>query len=521
MDITFPRYKTLALVLLSVLLIFYLFTFFYEFQDNPWTQFTLLNLILFFYLTYEALGLYSKDSFRPILHPYFITIGAFYILMNLVPNIRLILGDPVEVLDIHFIFWDDNPYKALNKAMILTILSAFALFLGYKSQLSQSIGTFLHIRVKKFLTFSSKKEVTEKKSNLFIILLLILLGLASLITQIKLGIWGYGTSEELVEKYAAYSQWFSYVDRAQLICVMILAYSTHSIERNTSKTIIILFYFLLVFLCLQGFLFGSKGMVIYPIVLTGIAAYLATGRILFKYIYLSIALLAIGFVTIEPYRIIKSIYPDATFTESVALLRSVPDLIQVETIEEDVTLRERAEDLSFWFFGRLDQFSFGANAIEYKDRYGIPYHPAKNNPDFLGSIIYSPVLAFVPRLIWKDKPRNQIGNWYNDTITNTSFYSATEFGGVAYAYYAGGWMAIFLVFSFFGVMQRIIFEIFFKLKNVQGMLTYFALVLPIVFIESSIGPIITGFFRAIPVVLIAIFLIFVDYESLFKRKKHN
>jgi hypothetical protein len=71
-------------------------------------------------------------------------------------------------------------------------------------------------------------------------------------------------------------------------------------------------------------------------------------------------------------------------------------------------------------------------------------------------------------------------------------------------------------------MQRIIFEIFFKLKNIQGMLTYFALVLPIIFIESAIGGVITGFFRAIPMVLIVIFLIFLDYESLFKRiKKHN
>jgi hypothetical protein len=268
-------------------------------------------------------------------------------------------------------------------------------------------------------------------------------------------------------------------------------------------------------------LFGSKGNVIYPIIVAGIAAYLATGRIIYKYIYLTIVLLAIAFVTIEPYRIVKAIYPDATFTESVDLLWSVPDLIQEETVEEDVTLIERVEDLSFWFFGRLDQFSFGANAIEYKDRYGIPYNPDNNNPDFLGSIIYSPVLAFVPRLIWKDKPRDQIGTWYNNSITNTTYYSATDFGAVAYLYYAGGWIAIFLVFSFFGIMQRIIFEIFFKLKNIQGMLTYFALVLPLVFIESAIGGVITGFFRAIPVVLIAIFLIFVDYESLFKRKKHN
>ena len=101
----------------------------------------------------------------------------------------------------------------------------------------------------------------------------------------------------------------------------------------------------------------------------------------------------------------------------------------------------------------------------------------------------------------------------------SSSYSASEFGAVAYTYYAGGWIAIFLVFSFFGVMQRIIFEIFFKLNNIQGILTYFALVLPVTYIGSATGEVITGFIRAIPIILLAMFLIFLDYESLFKRIK--
>ena len=116
--------------------------------------------------------------------------------------------------------------------------------------------------------------------------------------------------------------------------------------------------------------------------------------------------MAVAFVTIEPYRIVKNIYPDATFTESLSLLREVPETLETESIEEDVSVYERLEDITWWFVGRADNFSFSANAIEFKDRYGIPDN---DNPDFLGSIIYSPVLAFVPRFIWKDKPRDQIG----------------------------------------------------------------------------------------------------------------
>ena len=106
--------------------------------------------------------------------------------------------------------------------------------------------------------------------------------------------------------------------------------------------------------------------------------------------------------------------------------------------------------------GRADNFSFSANAIEFKDRYGIPDN---DNPDFLGSIIHSPVLAFVPRFIWKDKPRDQIGLWYETTIMGSPQYSATEFGAIGYAYYAGGAIAVvlILVFQFYHFLQINVF----------------------------------------------------------------
>ena len=450
----------------------------------------------------------DDKPYRVFLHPLLMATLLFYIMMNLVPNLRLIFDDPSEHLSFRMIFWDDIPYKAFNKTMLLLILSAYVMFLGYKNKFTESIAIFFRDKVKKVATFTSDRAV-----GLPLIYLIIVVGIISLVLQINLGIYGYGISDEVLKENAASAQTFRYIDQAQLLCLMILTFSLHSSKEPIGGQRFI-FYLLLAFLILQGFLFGSKGKVIFPLMVAGIAAYAYTGKIYKTYVISTIIILLVAFVTIEPYRIVKNIYPDATFTESLALLREVPETLQTESIEEDVTLYERLEDITWWFVGRTDNFSFSANAVEFKDRYGIPDN---DNPDFVGSIIYSPVLAFVPRFIWKNKPRDQIGLWYETTIMGSPQYSATEFGAIGYAYFAGGAIAVALIFLFFGICQRILFECFFKLRNLQGFLIYIALVIEVTLIQSALGGLITGFIRLIPVVLIGIFLLFFDYKKFIKN----
>ena len=486
----------------------YLISFFSASSNVFKFQFILLNLILFLYLTSEGLKLFEEKPYRIFLHPFTLTIGLFYLMMHLLPNLRLIFDEPSEHLPALMIMWNDIPYKAFNKTMLLLILSAYMVFFGYKNKLTTSIATFLKDRIKKVKTFTGHRNI-----NLLLLYLIIATGVVGLVVQINLGIYGYAVSDEVLKEHASQAQFFSYIEQAQLICIMILAFSLHS-SREPLKVERILFYSLLIFLIAQGFLFGSKGKVLFPLLAAGIAAYAYTGIVMKRYIVTTVVALGIAFVTIEPYRIVKNLYPDATFKESVSLFMEVPEILNEERIEEDISLYDRLEDLTWWFVGRNDNFSFSANAIEYKDRYGIPDN---NNPDFLGSIIYSPVLAFVPRFIWKNKPRDQIGAWYEDSIMHSPHYSASAFGAIGYSYYAGGVIAVALCFFFFGIFQRVVYECFFKLRNQQGFLIYIALILPVTQIYSNVGGTITGFFRLIPVVLVGIFLIFFDYTAFYKK----
>jgi hypothetical protein len=499
------------------LLIFYVIAFLAIYvvaNDSFKIQFMLLNLILLHYLIYEFFNL-SKNVTRLIfLQPYVLVIGLFFLLSNLLPNLRFFFVDPVEILPARMIFWNDDSYKPLIKPMYLLNLSAFAMFLGYRNQTIKSLGCYFRNLLTKVSSYDPKNLF--QLSN-YLIFFIIAIGIISVFLQLRWGIFGYGISDAKHAEYASYQQWFRYIDQSQLLLVVILAYLIHHPKGGYDhlKTTLLL---LIIFLGAQGFLFASKGKVLFPIFAALIGGYASSSKIFMKYLSLSIIMLVIAFIVIEPYRILKNVYPDASFTESLTLLQEVPEIVAEESIEEDITFSERLGEITIWFMGRVDYFSFSANAIEFKDRYGIPDN---NNPDFLGSIIYSPALAYIPRFIWQSKPRDQIGLWYESSIMQSPNYTATAFGPTAYPYYAGGVLGVFLVFFFFGLMQRLIYETFLEMHSLPGIIAYIALILPVTMIQSEIGGIITGFLRLIPVIIAAVFLLFFDYKKFFQALTKN
>ena len=478
--------------------------------DSYKIQFILLNLILLHYLLYEFLKVYKNVSSLLFLQPIFLVIAFTFLLNNLLPNLRFFFVDPVEVLPARMSLWSDDSYKSLIKPMYLLNLSAIAMFLGYNNQSMKSFGSSCRSFLSKSSVYSPNNSF--KLSN-FLVFFIFAAGIMSVSLQIKWGIFGYGVSDSLLAQYASYAQWFNYIDRAQLLLVVVIAYLIHHPKggHDHLKMTMLLIVFLL---CVKGFIFASKGLVLSPIFSILIGAYASSGKIVLRYLGLSVILLIIAFIVIEPYRTLKNVYPDATIYEAIVLLQEVPDIIADESIEDDVTLMDRLGETSIWFMGRNDNFSFSANAIVFKDKYGVPDN---NNPDFLGSILYSPALAYVPRFIWQSKPRDSIGAWYEDTIMQSPNYSASAFGVIGYCYFAGGILGVFLVFFFFGLMQRLIMESFLKLNSLPGLIAYIPLIFPITMIYSEVGGVITGFIRLIPVIILAVYLLFFDYKSFFNK----
>jgi hypothetical protein len=59
------------------------------------------------------------------------------------------------------------------------------------------------------------------------------------------------------------------------------------------------------------------------------------------------------------------------------------------------------------------------------------------------------------------------------------------------------------------------------MHSLPGIIAYIALILPVTMIQSEIGGIITGFLRLIPVIIVAVFLLFFDYKKFFQALTKN
>lgn len=491
---------TFAAYLITVLIApFYGSSYFMSF----FLLYVILNELCFITL----LIVYKYDEENFFLHPLTICIALTFFVQCSFPILQAIYTSPVEVWNLNFIFWDDDPYKYLIKPMWLVILSLLSIIMGFYSSISKKIGSYLNSKFLYIREFGGK----DSTISTFVILVVISLGTLSLIYRINAGIYGYGVSDELLAQYAHLDQIFSLIAGLQLLLILYLSYKKHSSLKNKYLIQNYILWPLTIFISFQGILFGSKGATIFPFLCVVIGSYFAERRLRINYVALTAMVLFLSFIIIEPYRVLKNIYPDATFIESISLIRTIPDELEEESVEEDMTTFERLVELSLWMLARSDNFSFSANVITYKDKFGIPDN---DNPMFLQSIIFSPAYAFIPRTVWRSKPRDQIGAWYEDTILQSPFYSAAAMGPWGYAYVAGGYIGTVLIFFFFGFFQRIIYEWFGRTRMLPFALAYIALILPITWIFSELGGVITGFLRYLPIVTLGIFILFFNKQRI-------
>src|SRR3546814_15261390 len=87
------------------------------------------------------------------------------------------------------------------------------------------------------------------------------------------------------------------------------------------------------------------------------------------------------------------------------------------------------------------------------------------SPTFLTNIALSPAYAFIPRVIWKEKPSGDLGLWYTHVVMGLGSYSSTAMGPVTYLYFAGGALAVFVGFMGFGILQKVLLD---RKSVVQG-----------------------------------------------------
>ena len=255
-----------------------------------------------------------------------------------------------------------------------------------------------------------------------------------------------------------------------------------------------------------GALSAFKIQIVLPFVVAGSAYFIATGRMPLRFIALASVALIVSYIVVEPFRAYLGLrdQPPTSISEAVTSLGTALELRDQLNHVSDISLAEA-------IVSRFDLSGMTALAIDYVDQGRLSF---ERRAEFQDSILFAPILAYVPRAIWQDKPSYSEGVWFNQNVRGMRHDETTSvgMGPIGVLYMAGGTVAVLLGFFGFGVLQALIFEGVGR-AGPGGLIIYLSVANPLVIIPTSFGPTVTGVLRMLPVTFVAQYL-------LLKRSQH-
>ena len=456
--------------------------------DSDRFEFVLLNIVLFVYVIWEIWRNARTDRWRVLVQPAVLASLVHFIGSYFLPNIRYMDDSTFPILHPRLLFSGTDAVEYLNVAMWAILLAVFAMWRGYRSRFAIRIAS--HTRA--FLV--SKGLIrTEIRVNFVAIFILGFISIGAMFLKVELGVFGYSSTAQSLESMASVTAWLKFASDGGTLVLLVLAMAVFTTRYKKSRGVLLLFIMILALQVIMGFLSGFKSQVVMPMVIVGISYYVIKDRMPYKWIAIAVMMLVLAYQVVEPLR---SIINNSTNFNNQSIGSIISAVFDAATMEQE----DATSSTAMKVFARQDMTTFTAQSFLFKDKFGVP----DDAPDFFGSLIFSPVHAFVPRFIWSGKPTESTGYWYNVSVMGALPLNRTSvaMGPVSYAYFAGGYLGIFLVFWFIGFIQRITFETFTRV-GLGGWLIYLGLFSSLVMIPSSLGAMFAGFFRAIPFVILA------------------
>ncbi|MBE0669380.1 MAG: hypothetical protein IH588_02225 [Anaerolineales bacterium] len=453
--------------------------------------FQLLTFLLLAYIGYEIFMERSEGKGRILSDPCvlssIVTFGIFFGISNFI-----FFGSTDYVFGGSF---QDVNYVWMNRAMVLVGVSAVAMWTGYGSRVGK-YGTS-QLRESRFLTKFLRKSYHLRWP---VIWLCLIVSIISRYVQISLGVFGYSSEIEQLYALAPYRQYLDIgasLGRVGLVGVSLAYFSGDHKSFYMKCTLLIFLLYEVAF----GFLSGLKLQAIAPLIIVGICRYVIAGKIPIWNILASAIILYFAYMIIEPFRIMR--YSDESF--------QTRNIVSTGSAMWDI-----ATDPDRYSFGETDYFqSFvlrsgltleAARSIRFKEESGLP----ENAPKFLQNALISPVLAFVPRLIWQDKPFGDLGTWYGRVVHHSPVdLTAYSMSPVGYLFFAGGSIGVLVGFYIIGLFLRVSCYSFYNIGS-GGMFVFLGMLGMFFWIDNDIAGTFTSVFRFLPLLIVSQRFLFVS-----------
>ncbi len=449
--------------------------------------FTAMTLLLLAYLWTELSRLRRVHPQRWLINPVAMASFLTFGLSTGLGNVLFFL--PPETIGAVGLVPDVTP--AMVKLMWLVLLGAIAMWLGYWSPLAARFsGPVMQRRASRWIRKSPKPRMLA-------IPLLSFVALAARLLQVKLGVFGYSSDHEQLSALGGVTQYLGMLASLGLLA-LVLAALTYFWEPNSARNKAWLIAVLVVEVAF-GLLSGFKSQVAMPLAIVGVCQYVRNGRLPVTWIAGFVVALVFAYAVIEPFR--HAVRTDGGGQRSFAGIAET----MTEAQHESDMYREGGAPTWVKILARSSLTAVGSVGIEYKDsRETLP----EGSPKFLTNMLLAPAYAWIPRLVWTEKPLGNLGLWYTRVVMNRSIMSATASGPITYLYFAGGTLAIAVFFGLLGVVQRACFFLLTPTEKPAGALILFAMLQTLSNVPSAVDGMLVDIFRTLPLLVLLQFALF-------------
>lgn len=379
----------------------------------------------------------------------------------------------------------------MNQLMLLVLLGACAMWVGYGSGVGRNLG--LMLRQSRVLRAWMPTSFRINNPALYAC---IAISLIARLWEIKLGVYGYSATYDQLIEGAGYGQYFFMAESLGQLALVGAALQCFAAPRAALSDRQLL-WFILGYEVAFGFLSGFKSQVVMPFIIVGFVYYSRRNRFPRWLLPAVVAGLFAAYAVIEPFRVARN--EDAGFVGT-----NLGGIVGTMTNAGGIDTAAGGEDAStgLLFLARTNLTYVGSLGIEYAAENELP----EGSPEFLKDIVLAPAYALIPRFLWDSKPFQNTGAWYYNEVMGLNGNTAAAMGPFTYLNFAGGPVAVVLGFLLVGVLQRGMFD---GLRHFGGggLLVLFGLLNTLANIDSSFDTFIVVSIRYFPLLVVAQYLL--------------
>ena len=380
-----------------------------------------------------------------------------------------------------------NATPWMNQLMLLVVLGAISMWIGYSSSIGRSMGQLL--QRSRVLRKWMLPSLRINKPALYACLVV---SFVAKLLAIKLGVYGYSSTYDQLIAGASYTQYFAMADSLGKLALAGAALQCFASPRSPFSDRRLL-WLVLGYEVAFGFLSGFKSAVVMPFIIVGIVYYSQRNRFPRWLIPAVVVGLMAAYAVIEPFRAARN--EDAGFVGT-----SLGSIVSTMTSAGSANAGDGGaqESTALSIFARSNMTYIASLGVEYAAAHNeLP----ADSPEFLVDIILAPAHALIPRFLWESKSLQDNGLWYTNQVMGLDLLSSTAMTPFTYLNFAWGPLAVILGFLVVGIFQRGLFD---GLRHFGGggLIVLFGLLGTLVNIDTAFNSFFISIIRFLPILVV-------------------